>query len=180
MCFIWIRREICTDETLFTSENSPKHGWTFYWRGEALLWARILTRRDILMMDLFLTNMQLFVSQDVNWWTGVVWISCVLLWCFISCLDSHSDGTHSLQMMHWCPSDVMLHFSKSVLMKKNNSSTSLFLGHMIFSDTFKTWICVINDGNKAPVTLHSTWGASLFSCLVIFSCLVVLSKGIDM
>ncbi len=118
ICFIWIRREICTDQTLFTSENSPKHGWTFYWRGEALLWARILTRSDILMMDLFLTNMQLFVSQDVNWWTGVVWITCVLLWCFISCLDSHSDGTHSLQMMHWWPSNVMLHFSKSVLMKK--------------------------------------------------------------
>ncbi len=27
---------------------------------------------------------------------------------FISCLDSHSDGTHSLQLA----SDVMLHFSK--------------------------------------------------------------------
>ncbi len=25
-------------------------------------------------MDLFLTNMQLFTSQDINWWTGVVWI----------------------------------------------------------------------------------------------------------
>ncbi len=33
-------------------------------------------------MDLFLTNMQLFTSQDVNWWTGVVWITCGLLWCF--------------------------------------------------------------------------------------------------
>ncbi len=32
-------------------------------------------------VDLFLTNMQLFTSQDNNWWTGVVWISCGLLWC---------------------------------------------------------------------------------------------------
>ncbi len=25
---------------------------------------------------------QLFTSQDVSWWTGVLWISGVLLWCF--------------------------------------------------------------------------------------------------
>ncbi len=34
------------------------------------------------MMDLFLTNTQLFTSQDINWWTGVLWITCGLLWCF--------------------------------------------------------------------------------------------------
>ncbi len=34
------------------------------------------------MMDLFLTNTQLLSSQDVNWWTGVVWITCGLLWWF--------------------------------------------------------------------------------------------------
>ncbi len=36
---------------------------------------------------------------------------------FISYLDSHSDGTHSLQRIHWWASDVMLLFSKSVQMK---------------------------------------------------------------
>ncbi len=41
---------------------------------------------------------------------GLEW--CGLLWCFISCLDSHSDGTHSLQSIHCWASDVMLHFSK--------------------------------------------------------------------
>ncbi len=25
---------------------------------------------------------QLLSSPDVNWWTGVVWITCELLWCF--------------------------------------------------------------------------------------------------
>ncbi len=35
---------------------------------------------------------------------------------FISCLDSHSDGTHSLQKIHWWGSDV--HFSQSVRIKK--------------------------------------------------------------
>ncbi len=26
--------------------------------------------KNILMMDLFLTNMQILASQDVNWWSG--------------------------------------------------------------------------------------------------------------
>ncbi len=49
----------------------------------------------------------------------MVWIFCGL-YCdvFISCLDSHSDGTHSLQRIHWWVSDGMLHFSKSVPTKK--------------------------------------------------------------
>ncbi len=34
------------------------------------------------MMDFFITTMQLLDSQDVNWWTVVVWISCGLLGCF--------------------------------------------------------------------------------------------------
>ncbi len=34
--------------------------------------------KNVLMMDLF----QLLSSPDVNWWTGVVWITCGLLWCF--------------------------------------------------------------------------------------------------
>ncbi len=37
---------------------------------------------------------------------------------FISCLETHSDGTHSLQMIHWWASVVMQNFSKSVPMKK--------------------------------------------------------------
>ncbi len=34
---------------------------------------------------------------------------------FISCLDSHSDGTHSLQSIHWRASDIMLNFSRFIL-----------------------------------------------------------------
>ncbi len=42
------------------------------------------------MMDLFLTNLQLFTLQDVNWWTGDMWIAVI----FISYLNL--DGTHPL------------------------------------------------------------------------------------
>ncbi len=51
-------------------------------------------------------------------WNGVdyFWIIDV----FISCLVSHSDGTHSLQRIHWRARDAMLHFSKSDPMKKTH------------------------------------------------------------
>ncbi len=50
-------------------------------------------------------------------WSGVDYCDV-----FISCLDSHSDGTHSLQRIHWWASDGMLHFSKSD--EETNSSPS--------------------------------------------------------
>ncbi len=46
-----------------------------------------------LIMDLFLINMQFFTSQDINWWTEVVWITCALLWCFYQ-LFGHSFWRH--------------------------------------------------------------------------------------
>ncbi len=71
----------------------------FHWRMQYYeLWT--------LKTSWFLTNTYLS-SQDVNWWTGVVWIIVMLL------SDSHSDGTHSLTAEHPLMSDVMLHFSKS-------------------------------------------------------------------
>ncbi len=55
------------------------------------------------------------VSQYINRWTGVLWI---IVMFFINSLDSHSDGTHSLQMIHWWANDVKMNFSKSVPLKK--------------------------------------------------------------
>ncbi len=50
--------------------------------------------------------MKLLSSPDVNWWTGVVWCfyQTLILTAPIHCrasIDSHSDGTHSLQSIHW-------------------------------------------------------------------------------
>ncbi len=53
-------------------------------------------------------------------------MKCGLLVMFLSgVLDSHSDGTHSLQKIHWWASDVMLNFSKYFPIKKQ---THLLLG----------------------------------------------------
>ncbi len=68
------------------------------------------------MIDLFIPNMQLYTLLDINWWTGVVWIIVMFL------SAAHSDGTHPLKRIHWWASDVMLNFSKSVLMKKQTTS----------------------------------------------------------
>ncbi len=40
---------------------------------------------------------------------GLEWCGLLVDYCdvFISCLDSHSDGTHSLQSIHWWDSDEM-------------------------------------------------------------------------
>ncbi len=84
---------------------------------------------NILIMHLKFSLHQMLID-------GLEWCGLLVDYCdvFISCLDSHSDGTHSLQRIHWWASDVMLHFSKSVLMKKQ---THLHLewpeGECIFS-----------------------------------------------
>ncbi len=44
-----------------------------------------------------------FVAIAKNILYGSKWFNV-----FISCLDSHSDGTHSLQRIHWWGSDAML------------------------------------------------------------------------
>ncbi len=41
---------------------------------------------------------------------------------FVSAVLTHSDGTHSLKRINWSERDVMLNFSKSVLMKKQTTS----------------------------------------------------------
>ncbi len=66
---------------------------------------------NLLMMDLFLTNMQLSLHETLIVWPDYCDV-------FISSLDSHSDGTHSLQRIHGWASDVIQNFSKSVQMKK--------------------------------------------------------------
>ncbi len=69
------------------------------------------------LMSLFLKNTSFQIKrQYLMDWSGVGYYDV-----FIIFLDSHSDGTHSLQSIHWWASDVMQHFSKSVLMEKQGN-----------------------------------------------------------
>ncbi len=68
-----------------------QQGWTFSLE-DALLWIFICSYKviNVLMKD-WLTNMQLLASQDINWWTGVVWVIVVFLsavWTLIHCRGS--------------------------------------------------------------------------------------------
>ncbi len=91
------------------------------------------------MMDLFIIHTQLLTSQNINWWTGFVLLVNYCDIC-ISCSDSHCDGTHSLQTIHWWTSDMMLNFSKSFSMKKQ---INLHLGCLrvnTFSANLEFWV----------------------------------------
>ncbi len=102
---VWIRREICSDQAPFTSQNSyvaNKYVGGFLFErttGDGLFhWKRCyygLWTRDGLntCKDLFLTNMQTLTD-------GMEWCGLLVDYCdvFISCfINSYSDGTHSLQ-----------------------------------------------------------------------------------
>ncbi len=69
-------------------------------------------------MDLFLTNHFLCHKTVSDGLESCEWFVDYWDVFFINCLDSHSNGTHSPQMIHWWESDAMLNFYKSVLLKK--------------------------------------------------------------
>ncbi len=69
---------------------------------------------------------------------------------FISCLDSHSDGTHSLQWIHWWASDIMLNSSKSVPMKKQTHLHLIWPEMSTFSVNIHFWL---NYSCKRPTKL---------------------------
>ncbi len=97
---------ICNGKTVNSSEQTcqlilmweDNMGWTLL--EEALQW----------IMDSYLVRSDGFKLKRLN--HGFVFICDV---CFFpSCLDSHSDGTHSLQSIHVWAIDVMLNFSTTV------------------------------------------------------------------
>ncbi len=57
--------------------------WTFS-PEEVLLWIMdsFFGQKQFEVKNVLMDLSQLLSSPDVNWWTGVVWIICGLLWCF--------------------------------------------------------------------------------------------------
>ncbi len=71
------------------------------------------------MVDLLLTKIDTFSLHktlfELVWSFGLLVDCCDIFICY---LDSHSDGTHSMLVIHWGASDIMQNFSKSVPMKQ--------------------------------------------------------------
>ncbi len=127
---VWIRREICTDQTPFYKHKLSKTFLNKCWwilincftGGHVIMDYALLyfdqkrwfkSGFNTLIMDLFLTNMH--TSKDVKWWTVVVWIIPKFLsavWALIL------TAPIRCRRIHWWASHVMLNFCKSVLMKK--------------------------------------------------------------
>ncbi len=60
------------------------------------------------LMNLLITNLQLFASKDVDWWSDWRCMDYYMdYYVFIHYLTSYSDGTHSLLRIHWWASDVI-------------------------------------------------------------------------
>ncbi len=71
-----------------------------------------------------LTIIQQYWIMQCSFWlhkTLIEWCGSLVDYCdvFISCLDSHSDGTHSLQRIHWWASDGMLYISPNLFPWRN-------------------------------------------------------------
>ncbi len=83
------------------------------------LWRYILARRGSLKLEAWICSWETCsFSLDKMLTDGLALCGLLVDYCdvFISCLDSHSDGTHSLQRIHCWAGDVMLHFSTDVHM----------------------------------------------------------------
>ncbi len=95
----WVQKALkCNDTCLYhhrISCTTDKAAWHTPKIWMQRMWIFILNSKNI-------RNSNFFLTAQTN--------TC--------CLDSHSDGTHSLQRIHWWASDGMLNMLKSVPMKK--------------------------------------------------------------
>ncbi len=87
----------------------------FFSLEEALLWIMnsYFSKKQCFELSKVLIVEGIISRYKLMDWTGVDYCDV-----FISCLDSHSDGTHSLQSIHWWTVGALQNFSKSVWMKK--------------------------------------------------------------
>ncbi len=130
-------------QSLFCAYFSPdSEETTFSWE-KAILWMKNLYSHKATVSSLndeFVYYKHSFLLHKML----IDGLKCELIvdYCdvFISCLTSHSDGTHSLQRIHWWVSDVLLNLSKFVPIKKQThldglrkskfSAILLFLGEL--------------------------------------------------
>ncbi len=54
------------------------------------------------MTDLFFTNTQLFTSQEMNWWIGVVWIIVIFYQLFGLSFWRHPFTVEDQMVSKWC------------------------------------------------------------------------------
>ncbi len=121
---------------------------------------------------------------------GLEWCGLLVDYCdvFITCLNSYSDGTHSLQRIHWWASDSIQNFPKSVYTKKQThlhlrwskgkyvfSKVSFFgwTTSLIFNNIIKLTSVTLLDENLNWTELDNDNGRSR-SCSIMLLDLIIL------
>ncbi len=116
---VWTDLEKCSITSLagwiLCSEWVPS--WSMIYintsSSEKVIWSLFFTGENVIMelvknvsMDYWFTITQLLSSLDINWWTGVVWITCGLLWCFYQMFGlsfwRHPFTAEHPLLRHWC------------------------------------------------------------------------------
>ncbi len=103
--------------------------------------------------------MQLLASQDVNWWTGVVWISCGLLWCFyqlfglsfwrhpFTAQDELVSKLCNAKFLQICSDEEkLIYILDGLRVSKSSSDFRFWVNH-----SFKRTTCIPLNANKEPV-----------------------------
>ncbi len=124
--------DLCRFLSWFRPEHFFTGGSTIMDRDLNFSWKWWFEVKNILIMDLFLTQMQLLSSQDVNWWTGVVWITCGLLWCFYQLFGlsfwRHPFTAEDPLLRQWCNATFLQICSQTSEHSRNfQQETILFL-----------------------------------------------------
>ncbi len=114
------------------------------------------------LIDLFLTNTHLLALQDVHWWSGVVWITCGLLWCFYQLFGlsfwRHPFTAEDPLLSKWC--NAMLYFSKS---DEETNKTDSWDNHSLNFKPITIWyFCIYHKSLQSWSNKHSGLRPSAF------------------
>ncbi len=76
-------------------------------------------------------------SPDVNWWTGVVWIICGLLWCFYQLFGlsfwRHPFTAEHPLLRHWCRDTFLqIWWRNKLILISDGLRVSTFSAHFNF------------------------------------------------
>ncbi len=133
----------------------------------------IIEVKHISIMNVFLTNMQVFSSQDSNWWTGVVWIFVMFLsavWTLILTAPIHCKGFIDEQVMQ-CYISPNLFWWTLLLLGWPESEDILICGWIM---PFRVWtLCFLRS-----VSVFELFWDSFFM-LVLFCVRQAMATGCD-
>ncbi len=112
-------------------------------------------------MDLFLINAQLSSSQDIAWWTGVVWITCGLLWCFYQLFGLSCFTAEDPLLSKWCNASFLQIWWRNTLIHILDG-----LRVSTFSANFHFWVNFIF--NTSNMFKYATQICSVLQPFVVY------------